>query len=332
VNGRSVLIVDPRRAAAAELAGSLSREGYFIRLAARGGEAVAEVLGRTPPDVVLMGLSLPDMDGVEALRRMKGAPGEGFLPVLLMASGAALDRRVAALRAGADDFLALPCEAAEVAARVAVMLRIKAAQEGLREANQALARASITDPLTGLFNRRYFEHRLRQELERSRRYGAPLGLLLLDLDHFKRVNDRYGHPVGDQALLAVAELLREELRRMDVCTRWGGEEFAVLMPNADRAGALTVCRRVLGALRARVRLTAPPAGRPARPETIHLTASLGVAVFPGPGLLGPEQLIRAADGALLAAKRGGRNRICEAPEAARSLEPAVPLRPRAACA
>jgi diguanylate cyclase (GGDEF)-like protein len=327
VNGRSVLIVDPSRAAAAELAGALAREGYFTRLASRGAEAVAQVQGRTPPDLVLMDLALPDMDGVEALRRMKAGPGQGFLPVLLMASGADLERRVGALREGADDFLPRPCPAAEVAARVAVMLRIRAAQEGLREANQALERASITDPLTGLFNRRYFELRLRQELERSRRYGAPLGLLFLDLDHFKRVNDRYGHPVGDRALQSVSELLGEQLRRMDVCTRWGGEEFAVLMPNADRAGSLVVAQRVLGALRSRVRLHAPPAaGRAARPEPIRLTASLGVAVFPGPGLSGPEQLLEAADGALLAAKRGGRNRICEAGEPARAREPSPPLR------
>lgn len=313
MSAKRVLIVESPRAQVTDLADELARAGHDTRWVARGADAVREACGTSPPDVVLMDLRLPDMDGVQALRLMKACRQPAFLPVLIRAEGADLDCRVRALLHGADDFIARPCPSAEVAARVAVMLRIQAAQDGLQSANQELERRSITDPLTGLFNRRYFEHRLEQEVERTRRYRAPVSLMLLDLDHFKDVNDRYGHHTGDVVLHTVAGLLRDELRRMDACTRWGGEEFAAIMPNADESGALVVCQRVMAALRTRARVAASPLSAPgAGPELLQVAASIGVATFPAAGLATAEQLFQAADGALYAAKSGGRNRICRA--------------------
>ncbi len=327
-----MLIVQDSRTEAAALAEVLSGRGYVTGCVSRGADAIREAGGSAPPDIVVMDAELPDMDAVQALRAMKERFHPGFFPVILLSAAADADSRVSGLLGGADDVLSKPCQVTEVSARVAAMLRIKAAQEALRLAKLELERLSITDPLTGLFNRRYFQYRLEQEVERCRRYGDPVSLLLLDLDHFKRVNDRHGHEVGDAVLRTTAALLRDDLRRPDVCTRWGGEEFAVIMPSTDRSGAATVAERVLRTVRARACFSAPPIRGPqGRAETFSVTASLGVSVYPSVGVEGAEQLIRAADAALYRAKDQGRNRICFAAEPDRARASAPGLL-RTACA
>ncbi len=305
-----VLIVDRSRAQAAALAGAISREGYVTRCVRRAGEAIRRVAGTSRPDIVLMDLSLLDMDWEQALRALKAQAHPGFLPVVLLSARVDLALRVSALRTGADDFVGRPFHPDEISARVAAMLRIKSSQDALALANRQLEQQTITDPLTSLFNRRYFQYRAQQELERSRRHGAPVSLLVLDLDHFKRVNDRYGHPAGDEALCRTGQLLKSELRRLDVCARWGGEEFAVLMPSTGRLGAMTVARRILRAVRTKTCFEAAPVGAPdARLEAVRLTTSIGLASHPSPGIDTAEQLFAAADAALYRAKRSGRDQL-----------------------
>jgi diguanylate cyclase (GGDEF)-like protein len=312
VNGNRVLIAEPRGADGQALAHSLLRAGYHTKVVTRAAAALREVCSDAPPDLLLLDLSLPDMDGLQALQRAKAVRAPGFLPVIALSSGeGGSEARVRALRGGADEVMARPFHLEEALARVEALLRIRAAQDQLRAANLELERRSITDPLTGLFNRRYFEYRLGQELERSRRHGGPVALALVDLDHFKRVNDRYGHGTGDEVLRVTSRILREQLRRLDTCTRWGGEEFAAIMPNTDANGAMVVCQRILRAFRGCQELSAAPIGAGAGgSEALRVTASVGVAVHLPPGSADAEQLMRRADLALYRAKRQGRDRTC----------------------
>ena len=189
-------------------------------------------------------------------------------------------------------------EQEQLAVTVAEQLALALGNARLRE---SLRRQSVLDPLTGLFNRRYFDETLRRELARSRRMASPLSLVVLDVDHFKRVNDGFGHAAGDAVLRAIAQLIRQSIRYGDVACRYGGEELVILMPDCAQADAV----RRAESLRADI-AGAPPMNDGAGPDTI--TASFGVAEFP---LHGPdaEALFRAADQAMYRAKREGRNRV-----------------------
>jgi diguanylate cyclase (GGDEF)-like protein len=182
------------------------------------------------------------------------------------------------------------------------MLRIKALQDQLRTANQSLEKLSIEDGLTRLFNHRYFDEQMRREFHRAVRYADPLSLLMIDLDHFKRVNDRHGHPFGDHVLREAAQRVRQNVRDSDVCARYGGEEFAVILPRTPLHGALRVATRIVEAFRARPFVEeSPPAALDVRSEVV--TTSVGVASFPAPQIADPRGLVKTADSALYRAKR-----------------------------
>jgi two-component system cell cycle response regulator len=172
----------------------------------------------------------------------------------------------------------------------------------ISESQALLREMSTRDSLTGLINYREFHRQLTEEVERSRRYGRPFSLLMLDIDHFKTINDTYGHLAGDTALRSVAALLREEVRPTDMVARYGGEEFILVLPETAGPGALTLAER----LRARV---AGHAIAVTGDQTTSLTVSIGLASYPGE-TDSVQKLLSAADQALYAAKAGGRNRVC----------------------
>ncbi len=305
--GARVLVVEDSPAQAEWLSRVLSREGYAVTACGEGREAIRRV--RTdPPDVVLLDMILPDMDGLEVLRILKAHAADRFVPVIVLSVKADLDSRVTGLCIGADDFLAKPFADAEILARTAAMLRIKTLQDQLRATKTELEKLSITDGLTGLYNRRHFEERLHHEFQRSQRYSDPVSLIMLDLDHFKHVNDRYGHPCGDEVLRETGRLIRESIREPDICARYGGEEFAVILPKTHLQGALAVAQRVFSRLsKKRYSVEAPDSGQQ---EELRVTASLGIAFYPSKDVTGPEQLLKFADEALYRAKSEGRNAIC----------------------
>jgi two-component system cell cycle response regulator len=181
------------------------------------------------------------------------------------------------------------------------MLRIKALQDTVRSAKRELEQLSVTDGLTGLYNHRFFQERLREEFRRAQRYSDPVSLIMIDLDHFKQVNDRHGHPFGDRVLKEAADLIRKSVREPDICARYGGEEFCVILPKTHLSGALTVAERVWRDLGDKV--------YKADAAEERVTASLGIAFFPSKDVTSPELLIRFADEALYRAKRDGRNTI-----------------------
>ena len=246
--------------------------------------------------------------GHTMLQIVFGVFGVGF--ALAMLVGAALARsilaRVKALSEGARAFgeenfsYRVQLEGHDELGRLASVFNTMAAE--LDKNHRALKEASIRDPLTGLCNRREFDRRLRDELLRCERYRHPLSLLMLDLDHFKAINDSHGHPVGDKVLREVADIVKHALRASDEVARDGGEEFAVILPETANSGAQVLAERIRVAV-ADHTLAIDDQRR------INVTLSIGLANFPGDA--GTDaRLIVAADSALYAAKRAGRNRVC----------------------
>ena len=315
--GRLVLIVDDDPAHVRHVHEGLAPHGYRF-CEAQDGTSALTALRSQRPDLVIMDVEMPGLGGVEVCRIIKANSGEsgfGFVPVILMTARQA-SGKVEGLELGADDYLVKPFDMLELGARVKSMLRLKALQDALMEKNRELDRAnkelarrreellalSRTDPLTGLFNRRHFEERLHEEFARSKRYGTALSLLMLDIDHFKRINDTWGHPFGDEVLRAVAHTTRSSMREVDLLSRYGGEELVALLPQTPLQEARRVAERIRQAIEALAFSSHEGTEQP-----IRCTASLGVASLPSPSLQGPEALLRAADTCLYAAKAAGRN-------------------------
>jgi diguanylate cyclase (GGDEF)-like protein len=298
-----ILVAMADRGRRAELAALLEARGFVALVADQAGEA-QRVAREESPDLLLLGHG-GRAEELELLGALRAALGEELVPVVCLSNcGAGCEGRGArleALRAGADEVLDFSCDAEELALRLTALLRWRRQHRALAVRAEELEQLSVTDALTGLYNRRLFEARLREEFSRAQRYGDPLGLLMVDLDHFKQVNDRYGHLLGDEVLRGTAEVLRGCVRDSDLVTRFGGEEFALILPRTPLAGALAVAERIWRALgKARFGRTG---------VAIRVTASLGVAGLPAMEVRVPADLVDAADRALYRAKRAGRDRI-----------------------
>jgi two-component system, cell cycle response regulator len=303
----SLLLVDDRRSTASRLVQALGSQEYAPRVVPPGPDVSRLAL---EADLVLLCLD-PD-DELTLLRRLMDAerPGRGA-PLIVIAPAEARPVRMAALRLGAE-VVADPWDDEELRARMQRTFSTRQALAALASQVAELQKLSMLDGLTLLHNHRSFQERLREEFRAAQRYDDALSLILVDLDHFKNVNDTWGHLTGDDVLRRVARVLQQSVRETDIVARYGGEEFAVLLPRTPLTGAITVAERIwkeLGALRA---------GSDGR---LRVTASLGISCFPHRGVFSPEQLLLTADEALYRAKREGRNRIC--------LHPAMPLLPGA---
>jgi two-component system, cell cycle response regulator len=330
--GRTLLLVDDDAAHLRHLREGLASQGYTFREANDGAQALSAIREHKP-DLILMDVEMPRLSGVEVCRIVKAharGGGFGFIPIILMTARQA-GGKVEGLELGADDYLVKPFDMPELSARVKSMLRLKALQDELLEknreldsknreldrANKELAQKreellalSRTDALTGLYNRRHFEERLQEEFNRARRYGSPLSVMMLDIDHFKRLNDTFGHPFGDEVLRGVARTARGRMREVDLLARYGGEELCALLPETTPEDALGVCERV------REAIEALQWEQQAADGTLHkvgCTASLGVASMPCANVLSAEALMRTADECLYTAKGAGRNRVHQHP-------------------
>ncbi len=301
----TVLLVEdsPTQARAAETA--LVHNGYRVVVATSGTAAIKAVKGGGI-DVVVLDLILPDLSGKEVCRWLKLNSDTRGIPIIMVTVKGEVEDRVAGLEAGADDYLAKPFSEIELNARIYAALRNKALRDELHDKNRQmgdlLARVeylAVTDPLTGLFNRRRVESVLEVEWKAVKRYGRELSCFVLDVDHFKTINDEHGHRVGDVVLKTIADIVRSCVREVDTVARWGGEEFLAILPQTGLEGAGVVAERVLERIRGR-RFEELP-GR-------QVTASAGVAAAGG-GHDNPDKLVNAADFALLQAKAGGRDRV-----------------------
>jgi len=296
-----ILVVDDNLDNAEIIATRLRYRGYTIEEASDGASALAAV-HREPPDLMLLDIMLPDMDGFEVSRRIKGDASLPFFPIILVTARDSTEDKVMGFDAGADDYLTKPITFSELEARVRAMLRIKRLQDELEEKNRELRRLSISDGLTGLFNHRHIHGLLREEYERSMRTGAPLTVAMFDLDHFKLINDTWGHQAGDRVLQETADILRLNAREVDRLGRYGGEEFIAILPETDSEGGATFVERVRLAVERHVFRIRDDAD-------VRMTLSAGIASFPHERVHNAETLISKADDAMYAAKSRGRNRL-----------------------
>lgn len=247
------------------------------------------------PDVIVCDLEMPVCDGVRFLALKASQAAFAHVPVIMLTGEGDPERKVDLLVRGAADYVTKPFHPRELLARVQAHLRLKTLQEELIRANAHLAELSTTDALTGLRNRRSFDDVLVSEAARALRYELPLSLMLIDIDHFKRVNDDHGHQAGDRVLSRVGEVLREGTRTTDFAARYGGEELAVLLPHTGTAPAAMLADRLRSAISC---ATFPVPG-------LRVTVSAGVAGLDPTG--SPSALVEAADRALYTAKHEGRN-------------------------
>jgi diguanylate cyclase (GGDEF)-like protein len=279
----------------------LKSHGMQIAIAEDGHKAVARAR-EGQIDLVLLDIMMPGLDGLDCCRLIKSSVQEGFLPVVLLTARADTDSRVTGLRIGADDYVCKPFDERELLARINNLLRLKRMHDQITEAKERLAALAVRDDLTELFNYRYLQTRVTDEFKRAERYREPLSCVMIDVDYFKRINDRHGHDAGDDALREVAERLRKAVREVDVVARYGGEEFLLVLPSTNFSGALSVAERVWRSIGGENFVLGSASER--------ITVSVGVAVYPSRDIKTRDQLLKAADRALYQAKHEGRDRIC----------------------
>ncbi|MDH4229421.1 MAG: diguanylate cyclase [Nitrospirota bacterium] len=316
-----ILVVDDSLTVRMVLQDALVAEGYRVTVM-EDGESARSFLEESAewPDLVLLDLVLPGMDGIGVLAWIRQHSPSAHVPVILLTSKGEVESRVHGLDQGADDYIAKPFANPELFARLRAQLRIKRLQEELADQNQALETANrekahllseleakneqlqamaTTDFLTGVPNRASIEVFLVEELARARRFRHPLSVTMVDVDHFKHLNDTHGHPFGDRTLRELARHMVDTVRQVDRVGRYGGEEFLLVLPETPDSGA----RVLMEKLRKGVSRLAFP------PEDITLTISIGIASWSGDGDSW-EDMVARADQALYAAKHGGRNRVC----------------------
>jgi len=286
-----ILVVDDIAANVQILSIHLTDEKYQVLEASSGIQAL-EILRSEEVDLILLDVMMPIMTGLDVLAVIKRDPALQNIPVILVTANAD-DRKVAeGLDMGAFDYIIKPYSLVVLLARVRAALREKERQD-------LLERWATTDPLTGMFNRRHFFELATRELDRTVRTQSPISFVILDIDHFKQVNDEHGHLVGDNALVTLAMLLKAELRKIDFCCRYGGEEFVLCLPDTPKKGAFEVAERIRAALK-RIKI-------PAENGAISVTVSLGIAENDHDDDSKVESILKRADEALYRAKANGRN-------------------------
>ena len=302
-----ILVVDDHEDNIEVLRVRLESWGYRTASAYNGLDALKYVEA-SPPDLILLDVMMPEMDGNEVARRIKGNTALPFIPIIMQTALDSTDSKVEGLEAGADDYITKPIDFAELKARLRSMLRIKRLQEALEErekelleANERLTHMSQTDALTGLDNRRHLNERIDEMFSHAERLNEPFSLVMCDLDKFKSVNDTYGHQAGDEVLKQLAVILKDEAREIDRVGRYGGEEFMLLLPGTVLDAAVTFADRVRKRIEGHT-FTFPGG-------TLTRTSSFGVAGWPHPKIEQSDDLVRTADDALYVAKETGRNKV-----------------------
>ena len=310
---RTILVADDEPINRTLIQRRLERAGYRVLVAENGREAVEAALEHLP-DLIILDVMMPVMDGLEACRLIKDKEATRAIPVIFLSARDETDVKVSGLSLGADDYISKPFKAEELLARVEVAMRLKRERDRLRlSAEEARATAlvaqerAMTDALTGMLNRYGLQRVLAHEHAEARRYTRPLSCLMVDLDNFKTINDTFGHLAGDVALKQVAGILNEIVRRSDMVSRYGGDEFLVLLPETDLEGA--------DALAEKIRATAASQIFGDGSPQFQVTLSIGAATLADDE--SGNDMIARADMALYTAKEQGRDRVGKATDVAK---------------
>ncbi len=297
--GGRILIVDDRAASSERIAGMLM-EAHTVEIEANPNEAVFHA-AEGNYDLLIVSLGLDNFDGLRLCSQVRSLERTRNVPILAIADAESNTRLVRGLEIGVNDYLTRPVDKNELMARVRTQIRKKRYTERLRDNVQMSIEMSITDALTGLFNRRYMESHVGTLVEQASTRGKPLTVLVLDIDYFKSINDTYGHDAGDDVLREFSIRIKKSIRGIDLACRYGGEEFVVVMPETDMAVATLVAERL------RRRIAGEPFPIQQGSRAVEVTISIGIAA------LGRNEnaaaVLKRADQALYRAKRDGRNRV-----------------------
>jgi two-component system, cell cycle response regulator len=308
-NGRSelhglpfVLLVEDDEKDARLIQRQLQGQPYKVQVARTGEEAVS-VAQQEQVDIILLDLLLPGMDGFGVLRLLKEKEETRNIQVVALTCLSDLETKVRGIETGVDDYLTKPVNIHELRVRMNALIKKKIYLDKLQWGYHAALQSAMTDKLTGLYNGDYFRHFMDQEIKRSSRHNYPVALLMIDINDFKQINDTRGPLAGDEVLKGIGALFRDNIREIDLGARFGGGEFAVVLPHVDRSTAVSVGRRLNHILEKH----AFPAqdGEPG----IKMTVSIGISVFPTDAS-SLEELTRNADNALHRAQQEGKNRVC----------------------
>lgn len=301
-----ILVVDDLDDNLQLIATFLEQVGYKVTLASSGLEAL-KFLQVVKPDLILLDLTMPQMSGLEVCEQIKEEPNLAELPIIFLTASHQQEHLLQAFEKGAVDYITKPFEGLELLARVRTHLELKYTREELKkllhhqkELIQELERLAHTDSLTGVWNRRYLFTLVEQEFNRSCRYHRPFTVIIIDIDYFKKINDTYGHAIGDEVLIVMTQTVLNGLRNVDFLGRIGGEEFLAYLPETDLDAAVKTSERI--------RKTFEKLVISAQGQQISITLSIGVATQK----LGDETanvIIQRADKALYRAKKLGRNRV-----------------------
>lgn len=299
-----VLIVDDDPVTRKLISKTLSKEGFEVATADSGPSALKQLEERFFP-IILTDWMMPGMSGLELCQSIRETESRGYVFILILTSRGAAQDIVSGLQAGADDYLTKPFNPAELIARINTVIRILKLEKSLKKANEEIRYLSITDALTGCYNRGYLNERLNHEIKRARRHNRSLSIILTDIDHFKRINDKYGHQAGDEVLKIFVETIQGSIRDdVDWVVRYGGEEFLIILPETDSAGAMIMAERLRKETAERIISVDG--------ETIHITASFGGTSLSSAEALQQitlEGFIMKADMLLYRSKETGRNRV-----------------------
>ena len=310
----TILVVDDTTDNRKILQRVLINTGYIVNEAADGPKAL-EMIKENPPDMILLDIFMPGMDGYEVCQQLKNEKLLRDIPVIFISALDDMLDKEKAFSVGGVDYITKPIEIQDVLMRVDTHLSLRNIQKQLQHKNAALEQEinrrekveqqlkvqAATDPLTKLFNRRQFFDYAEIEISRSGRKNRPIAVMMMDIDHFKNVNDTYGHMVGDQVLLKLAEMFQEDLRKYDIIARYGGEEFIALLPETD----LNQCKIIAE----RVRWLVANTSMKFEQAELSITISIGTACLDTDSDRNLHELLESADRALYQSKRAGRNRV-----------------------
>ena len=302
VNLPTILLVEDDEKDVRLIQNYLQEETYRLEVAKTGEEAMSFVL-RQKIDLILLDILLPGMDGFEVVSRLKDSEAAKNIQIVAITSLQDVQSKIKGIELGADDYLIKPINKHELKARVKALVKKKAYLDTLHDSYETAVHSAITDKLTGLYNRAFFEHFLGLELKRADRQKVQVALIMMDIDDFKQCNDNFGHLVGDEILRELGRIIKGGVREIDLAARYGGEEFTLVMPNTDKSGALVVAERIRKAVSEHAFL----------PDTIiptqKISVSMGISIYPLEAATGKD-LIKTADDLLYKAKDEGKNRLC----------------------
>ena len=296
-----VLIADDDAMSRRILQSWLESWGYQVVVAEDGDRAWSILQQEHAPEMLILDWVMPGMDGIELCRRIRERQKVAYQYILLATGKDAKEDVVKGLEAGADDYLTKPFDRNELRARLRVGLRILTLQEGLIHARDELRFQATHDVLTGIWNRGAVLDFLHRECQRAARAQTPTAILMLDLDHFKRINDNYGHLAGDEVLREVGARISQHVRSYDAVGRYGGEEFLIVLPGCDKIEIEQSANRIRLAIGNKPIVTAT--------SELSVTASIGAALLPPDGAASENQILLEVDRALYLAKNNGRNRV-----------------------